>query len=101
MAVFSTSISKMAAVLQILWVLPQGFCYKSVKAIQYLYPGLKINEQSWEIHAMPTSVPGLPPRMTADKCIMHGYYLTFNQNLETHPHSLTWFVSSLEISDFP
>ena len=61
MAVFSSSICKKAAALQILWVFRRGFCYKSAKAIQSLLPRLKIKEQSWEIHAMPTYVPGVTP----------------------------------------
>ena len=42
------------------------------------YPGLEINEQSWQIprqaRVSPRGYPPPPPRMTADKCIMHYHY---------------------------
>ena len=53
-------------------VFPRRSCYESAKAIQSPHPGLKINEQSWQIprHARvcPRGSPP-PPRMAADKCM--------------------------------
>ena len=57
--------------------LPPGILLRKCKSNPIPYPGLEINEQSWQIprHAR-VSPRGYPPspRMTADKCIMHYHY---------------------------
>ena len=68
---------KMAAALQIPRVFTRGSSYESAKAIQSHIPGLKLTNKVGKSRAMPAYLPGVtppPPRMTADKCIMHYHY---------------------------